>query len=144
MRILLIIAAIAIAGVARAQPPVCAAAPAVGSIPWDAVRLSWDAVTTWAPPAPTPLPAGWPNIPTPTNITYIVYERVGVNDTAVCTTTGLAAGVLNLAAGVHSWLVTARTPRSTPPNIESIKAGPVTKDNVQPVIPSTPGNIAVQ
>lgn len=136
-----------VAPLAIAQTTCPALGPTTG-IPRDSARLSWDPVTQWQPTGTPPVCPGTPancNIPTPTGIVYTVYERVGTVDTVVCTTTNLGTTLAGLSVGTHFWLATAKTPQSNPPNIESSKAGPVSKVIDPPLTtPGQPGNITVQ
>lgn len=126
--------------------PACPALGPVTGIARDGARISFDAVTQWVPPpAPAVCTPALCDIPTPTQISYTVYERVGTTDNVVCTTVNLGTTLAALSVGVHTWLVDARTPKSTPPNTPSAKAGPVSKTvDPAPTTPGLPGNLTVQ
>lgn len=106
-------------------------------VPRDALRLNWNAVTTWVAP-----PGG--NIPTPTQVTYSVYKMVGTVASLVCTTTALSAGITGLPVGEHCHAVTAKTPLSVPANTESARSQTVCKTiEPQPLTPAAPGGFTV-
>lgn len=136
-----------VSSIAIAQTTCPALGPTTG-IARDEARISWGAVTQWAPVGNPPVCPGNPPscvIPTPTQISYVVYERVNNVDTVVCVTTALGTTLAGLSVGTHSWLATAKTPLSNPPNVESTKAGPVSKTIDPPLTtPGQPGGITVQ
>lgn len=114
----------------------CPAAPA-DPIARDALRLNWNAVTTWTVP-----PGG--NIPTPTQVTYTVYKMVGTTATLQCTTTALSAGVLGLPVGDACFAITAKTALSNPPNTESGRTATVCRTIPPPLTtPAVPGGFTV-
>lgn len=88
---------------ALAQPlPACQPGPA-DPVPRDQARLNWQRPTTFVDGTA---------IPASTVLTTTIYRRVGTTDTAVCETTALVAGFINLPAGTHQWVATVRTPTS--------------------------------
>lgn len=114
----------------------CAAGPA-DPVPRDALRLNWNATTTWVVP-----PGG--NIPTPTQVLYSVYRMVGTVATLTCTTTALNAGFTALPVGDQCYAVTARTPLSNPPNNESPRTATICKTIEPPqTTPATPGSFTI-
>lgn len=128
--LVLLLALLPLSVFAQACPP----APA-DPVARDQVRLNWPAVSTWAQGG---------NIPTPTQITYSVYEIVAGANVKRCTTTSLAAGQLALSTGAHSWVVTAITPLSTPPNVESGPSPIGTKTIAPPnQTPAPPASLSV-
>jgi hypothetical protein len=114
----------------------CPTAPA-DPVARDALRLNWSAVTTWVNP-----PGG--NIPTPTQITYSVYRMVGTAATLVCTTTATSAGQFSLPVGDSCYAVTAKTPKSTPANVESARTATICKTiQPEPTTPEAPSGFTI-
>jgi hypothetical protein len=111
--------------------------PAVGPSPplaTNDVRLNWTAPTLFT---------DGNAIPSSSPITYTVYRSSGASGpwSAICTTTAVATTLGTQPAGTQSYRVTAKTPASTPANVESAPSNVATKDIAQ--LPNPPTGLTI-
>jgi hypothetical protein len=120
-----------------AQPD-CSPASTTPGTAWHETRLDWDAPLVWTGGETGPIP------PNP-QFSYTVYRQLGAGAwTAQCITSVTTVSLLNQPAGAYSYRITAKTPLSTPPNMEGLPSIAVSKTIVKPdVIPEPPRNLSI-
>lgn len=92
----------------------------------DETRLRWS-------------PSTWTNPPPGAAITYSVYRGSAV----VCVTTAAQVSVLTQPVGTQSYYVTAKSPQSEPPNVETAMSNVVTRVIAPPPVLNPPTALTV-